>query len=404
MSETEERPSRVGGRRRRWLYAGIALAATLAAAAHWHWHYRPRLRSLPSSPSTRVGALWNSLDADVAVWLGYPHQNLAALEQRIGDLDAYLADLGVVVGDEPLRLPRFGPFRFPPASELVAIESHDDARWRAAAQVYPLIGVAARSAGRLTSNAWLGGGEVNAGGNSTRIQWRGNLWSFGNWPPGGVPSQAALRDDRLIGRLRLQRAVGRWPVGDYDLFVEGGSLWLGSHPVPSAELAASVDWGRVEGLPLILRDGTAKGERALLFFDGGEGAIPSVVSIARGAERFELPGERLLGRLGGEVVEVSRGDWLLAAYSESDLDRVFHRLDRLASPVPVGRAVRLAAGPVSRMSRALGTTLEEIPIIGKREAARWMALARLLEPLGEDGVVEVSLADPVYLRIVVSRD
>lgn len=352
----------------------------------------------------RVGALWNSSDADVAIWLGYPHQNLAALEKRIGDLDAYLAELGVVLGDEPLRLPRFGPFRFPPASELVAVESREKGRWWAAAQVYPLIAVAARSAGRLSSNAWLGGGEVDAAGSRTRIQWHGNLWSFGSWPAGAAPPEAALRDRPLIGRLRLQRAVGRWPVGGYDLFVEGGSLWLGNHAVPSAKLGASVDWRPLEGLPLALREGTATGERALLFFDGGDGAIPSVVSIARGTGRFELPGERLLGRLGAEVVEVSHDDWLLAAYSEPDLDRVSYRLELFASPAPLGRAVRLAAGPVSRMSRSLGATLGEIPIIGKREAARWLSLARLLEPLGEDGVVEVSLADPVFLRIVGGRE
>lgn len=390
------------GRRRRWLGLGVGALVFVALLGHWNRHYRPRVRSLPTSTSAEIGALWSSPDAVVAVWLAHPHQNLGALEGRVGDLEAYLADVGALLDDAALRLPRFGPFRFPPAREMVAVEVGSEPRWRAAAQVYPSIAMVARGAGRLTSNPWLGGGEVSADGNTVRIGWQGNLWSFGDWQPGSPPQPVAA-GGQVIGRLRLDEARGDWPSGEYDLAVNGETLWLAEHAVSPAELQGSTDWPVLDGVPLVLREVTADGQRVLLFFDDGDGTIPSVASIAHGTDRFDLPGERLFERLGADVVEAGDGGWTIAAYSEADLERARGRLGLFPGSAAIGRSGRLAAGPVARLSRALGEALAEIPIVGEREARRWLALARLLEPLSEHGVVEVSLADPVFLRIVGSR-
>lgn len=392
-----------GGRKRRlWLRLAAIAFVVLAVGGHWAVHYRPRVRALPDSARGAVGRLWASPEAELAVWVAYPHQNLGMLERRIGDLDSYLADVGVLLDDTTLRLPRFGPFRFPPARELVAVEVDTEPNWRAVAQVYPLVGLAARGAGRLASNPWLAGGELSAGGNVVRIGWQGNLWSFGTWQAGNEPAPA--RGEALIGRLRLDEARGLWPSGSYDLSVDGANLWLAEHGVGPATLRESTYWPVLDGVPLVLRETTGEGQRLLLFFDDGGGTIPSVASITEGSERFDLPGERLFQRLGAEVVEMSAGGWTLAAYSDDDLERARGRLALFSRPAAIGRSARLAAGPVAHLSRGLGETLAEIPIIGEREARRWLALARLLEPLGESGVVEVSLADPVFLRLSVDAE
>ncbi len=383
---------------RRILVAGLL---ALALAGHWAFHYRPRVRPLPAGGSDEIGRLWAAPDVEVALWVAYPHQNLGALERHVGDLDRLLADIATVLDSSSLRVPRFGPFRFPPARELVALEAQSQPRWRGAARIYPTIALAARAAGRLTGNAWLGGGVVRDGDQRLQIDWQGNLWSLGE--PTSATSEPegeewGSRD--AIARLRLTHALGRWPSGEYELKADDTGLWLGERGFTPEQLDVSAAWPRAENLSLALREGEDSGVRALLFFDRDGGFdVPSVASVARGIERRRLPGEKLLLRLGVEVVEQEHDGWVVAAYSDDDLLAALPVLEDLAMSSRPGTSIRLMAGPVGRLSGGIGHTLEQIPILGEREAAYWLAVERLLQPLGEEGLIEISLAEPVFLHL-----
>ena len=387
-------------RGKRW---GVGLAISvlmgLAAAAHVGVHYWPRVRA--SQASAELWQLWSAAEATEALWLAQPHQNLAALEQRVGNLDRYLADLAVALGSEPVGLPRFGPFRFPPAREMVVARVVEPPIWRGAAQIYPGVALAARGAGKLTGNPWLGGGSIDG---ETRISWQGNLWRFGDLR--GTPGKS-WQGNAVTGRLRLDKQIGYWPAGDYDLLVATGDVWLLPHGVSPS---SGKSFGRsgqelTERLPLVVREHEQEGQRVLAFLDEGDGGIPGVVSIARGLERWPLPGERLLSRLGMEMEEESFGDWSLAAYSREDLDRARQQLATIVDDAPSVRFeesslfVRIEAGPVSRMAVGLAQTLEQIPIIGPQKAAYWWSLSRTLAALGERGFVEGRTGAEPRMRI-----
>ena len=378
----------------------VAVLLVLVVAGHWAFHYRPRVRPLPAGGSDEIGRLWAATDGNVALWMGYPHQNLGALERHVGDLDGLLADIATVLESDSLRVPRFGPFRFPPARELVALDAQTEPRWRGAAKVYPAIALAARAAGRLTGNAWLAGGVVGDGDSQLQVDWDGRLWTLGRPTSAQLPAGREWGSDDAVARLRLARPLGRWPSGDYELKVDGSGMWLGERGFRPEMLEAAVAWPPAQDVSLILREGQGSGERVLLFFDrSGATGVPSVASVARGIERRRLPGEKLLSRLGADVLEMEHDGWVVAAYSEDDLRAVLPILEDLAGSTRPGTAIRLVAGPVARLSGAIGATLEQLPIIGEQEAVYWLALERLLQPLGEDGLIEVSLADPVFLHL-----
>ncbi len=407
--------------RRRWVRTLVVLTVlTLAAAGHLWFHYWPRPRAL--QPSQEMMRLWSTQEAEQALWLAYPHQNLGALEKLVGNLETYLSDLGVALGGDTLPLPRFGPFRFPPAKEIVVAEVDGLPRWRGVAEIYPMVAIAARGAGKLTGNPWLGGGSIDE---NTEVSWQGNTWRFGTLNVGQVASESSRE---VIGRLRLQQDLGRWPRGDFDLLIqdlliqdlpnqsrqddaqEGRSnrdLWLIAHDATPTPTFAAMDSANSDLalLPLVVRENQVSGQRALAFLNEGEGGIPGVVSCARGLQRWPLPGERLLSRLGLEIAEETVGDWSIAAYLQEDLVQARRRLTEIvgdpatALPSASSFSARIQAGPVSRIAGGLARNLEQIPIIGKRKAEYWWSLSRSLAPLGENGFLEATTGPVPMLRI-----
>jgi len=198
----------------------VVLPALLAAhVAYWYW---PRERAVAprlgregggAAPAETGGPAGGAAGEplqvlaagayDVCVWIPYPHQNLGALAEAIGDLqDVIGAAARLSSGEggeasaprprEPEEAPTFGPFEVPPASELVACSDLAGGRLRVVARIYPALAVVAKLAGRVAGNPWLAGGAAG----STRIAWDGRLWSVVAGPearraPEGAPAGTA---------------------------------------------------------------------------------------------------------------------------------------------------------------------------------------------------------------------
>ncbi len=344
--------------------------------------------------------LWHSPDAELSVWLNQPHQNLAVVEAAVGDLDTYLSSLARVAGVSAPSVPSFGPFRFPPAEQFVAVSGGED--WAASVDIYPSIALSAKTAGRLVGNPWLSGGTVVANGRPTQIRWQGSQWQVGDlsrFATGVKPATEEMR--AILGRLRFGPHSSQPPPGDYDILVAEGDLWMvrKGEAIPQSSFAS--ESGEVA---LALRESDASGWRMLLLLPTS-GEFPRLISMAAGVERWPLPGERLLDRLGWGVettrFETTRFEQIEAAsYQRQDLQPALDMLpgltDRLQSR---GRTVYIEAGATVAMSRHLARDLDQVPIIGEGYADYWRAVADLLEPLGTAGIVEASIGDETFLRL-----
>ena len=173
-------------RRRRWWVAALVLA--LLGLAHlWFW-YLPRERSteprwsdLPARVLAGEAISLTEGEAPVryplALWIPYPHQNLAFAVEDLGGVETLAAGAGGLAGREVPPIPSFGPLPMPPARELVVATDREGHRVLAAARVYPAVAVLARLAGTLAGNAWLAGGRWTAGTRELAVEWRGTLWT-----------------------------------------------------------------------------------------------------------------------------------------------------------------------------------------------------------------------------------
>ena len=373
-----------------------ALAALLVAGAgvgHWAYWYaaRPRPGSprLPEARALLADPAWEAV-----LWVPAPHQNLGALDRRVGDVRAWLALLAETAGRPAPKLPRFGPWSAPPAEEwVVAIDERGAAR--AAAQVYPLAALVARVAGTLAGNRWLAGGEVRLGaGRSGRVAWRGRTWSFvsADAPEARAAPELELDATPVLGLLRLRREQpplpgGLWRVsrtaggevvaelGRVDppwIAGPGGedppAVWLAeTSPGPIDGPSALLLWesgGRVEGFP---RAALLEAGRASPF------ALPGA-RIARLAgldpRREEGPGARRLAFDGASLAAAGGAEsWLLEGFPGPSGGRAWRQFAAGANP---GRA----AAALLRAARHL----ERVPLLGDREGRRLRRAADLLAP------------------------
>ena len=101
---------------KRWIL-GVG-ASLLAIAGHVAWSYLPRARPVTPRDGSPVAALLASQDFPAAVWVPYPHQNLAHLRQVAGAGPASLRAVARLAGLPAPALPTFGPLALPPSSEI----------------------------------------------------------------------------------------------------------------------------------------------------------------------------------------------------------------------------------------------------------------------------------------------
>ncbi len=402
-------------RRRALVLAGLAL---VALTVHYQVWYAARARAgaprLEEARQLLADPAW-----DLVVWNPYPHQNLGALEQRVGDVQAWTTLLARSADKPPPRIPRFGPWGTPPASEwVVAIRAGGSLR--AVARIYPVVAWVARAAGALAGNPWLAGGEVQLGpGRLGRVEWHGLTWSLeSSDAPVSTPSSMAGDLPPALAWIRLGSPPRPLPSGLWALRAEGKGVIaeLGAIATPPVAGPTARSGGqRMEPPAAWLAEaepGPVGGPSALLFWEEG-GAVeglPSAALLGAGAARpYALPGLSLarLAGLGGDRTEID--GIRVSALEASGLGRGVAAVPwlRATLPGPGNGAWRsFAAGVEARRAMRIfwraARHLEVLPVLGPREARRLDAIANLLAPWTDCGELVLEVwRDPDAARVVL---
>ncbi len=386
---------------KRWILLGSLML--LALAGHVYHADLPRAR--PGSPAgdSPVAALLAAQALPAAVWVPYPHQNLAHLRRAAGAGPETLRAVARLAGLPAPALPSFGPLGLPPSSEIAAASDEAGERFVLVARVYPPFAAFAKLAGRLADNPWLRGGEVLVEGRPAEVAWDGNLWRVASTDlalealtPGDELGRQAL--DVGLAWIRVRQAVEPLPAGLYRLWEHDSGLGITSQ-VGDVESAATPDdqllvhrLARLELFLLVFagrQEALGDPARALAFFDQEQEQtmeLPRIASLHEpGAERWSLPGESLLEIAGREPPAAAVGGWAIAALDSKSLEeaaRVAPELDGLSG---AGLAwglwldLRGSLAEIDRIARALA----KVPIVPRRQVERWNDARLVLTPLAE---------------------
>ncbi len=422
----------------RWALVLLVLLLVVGHVVYW---YLPRERAGAPEAGGLPARMLASSSYEACFWAPYPHQNLAALARALGDWNGYLAAASRFAGLPPPRLPSFGPFAVPPASEVAACSDASGKRVFVAAEIYPAIALVAKAAGRLAGNPWLAGGDVPDREPPTRVAWNGDEWTVslagaeapvasdaGAGPPAlSDPSAGApaLSDPGAEGRLpvpagalallRLSRPVsgsladlpagtyrlGRDGAGDLELALAGGAP---PAPLPTAALPPADH-------PVLLAasGATEKGPAsALALFPagsrgGGNLDLPGAAAFqplgAPGRGRWSLPGGGLARLLSGSLPRGDAAGWSIVALDAGSLARA-EALAPLLAPVasPAGARLRLALrvepAPALDLVASIRKLLERVPLVSPREVERWRDGETLLAPLARCRELTLASAGP----------
>jgi len=384
--------------RRRRLRYWILLVLIAALAAHvalWYW---PRVHAARPVVGGEARALLEARGYDVALWIPYPHQNLAALERRVGDLDDFVRPLSQLSGTPQPRIPHLGPFRLPPARELAWASSADGRRWRLVVRLYPAVAMVLRAAGRVAGNPWLSGGAVESAGRRLEVTWKGPVtWCLE--PRGAVADMASAEgavsgaansrgNDAIVALVRLGSPHGALPAGTYRIQTGAGALQatMGDPPAGTLRAVNTMLTGGA-ALTLLRREhpGSGHGVEALAIVpatSGGSMQLPTAVALSEApSSRLPLPGERQLGRLGIHPLEGRVGAWTIRAWDDSAAEygrRMLPQVERWASGDPHQTIVlRIELAAIGRWAANLGAGLNELPLVGKEMARNWLDVARV---------------------------
>jgi hypothetical protein len=379
---------------RRLAAAVVAAFVVAGAALYVHRVFAPREQA--GVPSPELGAL---LAADApfehSLWLASPHQNLGALDERVGDLELYLAEVSRLTGVASPRLPAFGPFALPPARELALAWNGSGESFLGVARIEPGIGLIARLAGRLAGNPWLAGGRVDSGGRSFDVRWQGPLWIVASGLPAAL-DPAERRDDGAsepgapaIAQLVLRREVGPLSPGRFVLARGADGLEVRSGVLPETVQPAS-EWS-FPGVALWVSSadrGPIGGPGLFLLWEAAEGAIPRAAVLQRGGGRsFRLPGEALLELVGAGEPAYRLG-WAVRGTQKSARREALLMVPWFERHLPrpggrgawLGRAGRLVPAASARTLDLLARNLEKLPLLPVAEVQKISATARLLAP------------------------
>ena len=370
-------------RRRSLLRVGALVALALLAAGHVGYWYLPRQRTGILDPATPAGDLLLSAPG-ARLWLPFPHQNALA---------ASLIELaeGAGGGSRMSQMPRFGPLRLPPASELAVARSAETTT--IVVRVYPSWALVGKLAGRLTGNPWLKAGSFGRRGERVEVAWRGTSWivTLGDArrePPSISASTARAGGDAVRPRLAAavaldhellpEAARGAAARNNGEAGVDLAAIWgleqvveqesgttgeaelvrisvLGARATAAAPSASSFGSPtdacaetRAREIALCWLEtvasppgaGAAAGERALVLlspsapFDRHVFRLPSAASLVRGRaggpppRRISLPAEKLARRLDAELLGEVRGGWEISALDEASLQSAAELADR----------------------------------------------------------------------------
>ncbi len=430
MTVSKPRPWPHRRRLARWGLAGLSVFLAAAHVGFWYW---PRERAASPGRGGLPAQLLASGSWDVCLWLPYPHQNVAALQDAVGDRGRWLAAASRVAAVPPPALPSFGPFTLPPSRELAACSNLDGERVAVAARVYPALGTVARLAGRLAGNPWLAGGTVEDGERTLAVAWEGSTWTVTGGEPrppspaaGGNGQAEGEAAEPLLAALRLHEGISRFPPGTYHLRRSQGDLELILAGADTPFLDPALARLGREDRPLLLAATESAGgddrraPAALALYEGTSVArfhLPGLAlfepagSPARGG--WSLPGGRLLRSLGGGLPAGEAAGWRIVALDRASLARAERLAPRLAAVVdpqhPSARP-RLGVGVWAEPRGALRLVarvragLDRVPLVRRAEVQRWRDWETILAPLaGCEELSVVSTDWPGSFRLRLAR-
>ncbi|MGH9379864.1 MAG: hypothetical protein ACRD2Z_04545 [Thermoanaerobaculia bacterium] len=390
-------------------------ALLLAVAGHVGWWYWPRLHR--ATPGGLTGALLTAEGLEDTVWIAHPHQNLARLESRTGDVSDLAARVATLLDSDPPAWPRFAFWPVPPARSLAWARSRDGAGEIVALEPYPVVRWLVRAAGRLADNPWLAGGTVGEGDRAARVLWREGTWILER---GSLTQALGSREsgageesgvDRALAWVRLGPGHDPWPQGLYraQAIPRGVELVSGAPPSSRTREAARPLQQRSVLLAIAAPPGGA-GAMALLRprGSGGDLALPGALLVQRGDSGLELPGARLLDAIGLEPHERAEGDFQILAWDRGSLTLGGELTDVLRPAGPEEALPRLAVWAdleeVAAWAETLGGALRVVPFIDPEPARRWLALAALARAAGPDTTLWAEIHDsPDSARILLLR-
>lgn len=419
----------------------VLVVTAVACVAHLGWWYWPRLHR--ASPRGLPAALLSEPRVADAIWVAYPHQNLARLEARSGDVGELAAHVATLLDSEPPALPRFAFWPVPPARSLAWARSGDGRTEIVALDPYPLVRWLARAAGRLAGNPWLAGGAVDDDPTAGRVSWQSGTWIFerGDTPPlinstGGARTRAerlreaakkqrpfaapqGTRKARLREAAREQRSfaapkgarkalawvrvgVGHppWPAGLYRLQAVPDGVELTHGPAAGSRTAAAVRQlqDRSVLIAVAAEDGGAGAVALVRPSASGAGLqLPGAVLVERGESGLELPGARLLEGIGVRPHEGDGGAYRIRSWDRGSLALGSELIGALRPADRAGELPRLAmwadVDEVGEWAEALGGALRVVPFIDPEPARRWSAFAALARAAGPRASLWVEIDD-----------
>lgn len=401
--------------RLRWLLPTVVL---VACAAHIGWWYWPRLHR--ASPRGLPAALLSDSRLADAVWVAYPHQNLARLEARADDVGELAAHAATLLGAEPPALPRFAFWPVPPARALAWARSSDGKAEIVALEPYPVVRWLARAAGRLAGNPWLAGGAVGDDPADGRVLWRHGTWilergeaslsgALGGGEPGRAEPARGAADreptvppalDEALAWVRVGAGHPPWPVGLYRLQTVREGVELTHGPAFGEGTAAAIRRLRDRSVLIAVGAGDGGAGAIALVRPTASGAglqLPGAVLVERGDSGLELPGARLLEGIGVRPHEGAEGAYRIRSWDRGSLALGRELVRGLRPADRAGELPRLTmwtdVGEVGEWAEALGGALRVVPFIDPEPARRWLAFAALARAAGPRASLWVEIDD-----------
>lgn len=373
----------------------VALLVVAAVAAHVVFWYVPRERPAAVDADSLPGRLLLASELPYRLWLPYPHQNLGRLESSVEDAEAWVAAVGRLLGSPATELPRFGPFRFPPARAMTIASDREGKRSQVAVSVYPAIALVARLAGRIAGNPLLAGGEVLIDDRPFFVHWRGSTWLLGSEPDPRFPAAAGPGLPDSLAWLVVEDLTSAIPPGRYRLRRGSGDLSLSSFvetgAAPGFSLSSSLELG-----PALTRDwaflglregGTSTASWMLLLQQeiGDSLSLPDGGVLYRDTDRrWSLPGEGLARILD---LDLERGDtagWSLVAISSrgrAAAEELGSALERSPRDFDLEQSFWVRPSYLIPMVDTIHRVLDAVPIVSRKEVDYWADLTVALAPL-----------------------
>ena len=390
------------------LWIGGVTLLSVALFGHWYYWYAPRARTgSPGLKDSTSQIFFGSGDLPVRLWIPFPHQNLAALERAIDDLEGLSEVSSYWISQELASLPSFGPLRLPPARDLVVAGSRNGDRVVVAASVYPVVAWLARAAGRLAGNAWLSGGPVELHGRTVEVEWRDGMWLAAQGEvavPQGFPVPDLVPSHGFLG---MERPLGPVPDGIYRLDVEARGWRIASTEPGAIEASDARPRSALpQGLALVAASISQKSvpdsaiEAFVMLADGGEAGeqiAHSVIAHRGVGERWQLPAERLLSGLGFEVSEGTLEGWSLVGYDEGAIRQVAGRLSSISDflgsvdETPLELGIWLNVAETRGALDGVVRTLSALPLPETEQIRLWTMAARSLASLDSSGFLSLRI-------------